>query len=266
MNQHAASGKPGSRPIPGISIVGLGNWGNSLAHALRAAAIPVREVIRVSHVRVSRSSGPELRFSERGFPVTTLDRARLDAAVLWLCVPDSAIAQVVKRMVEHRQGQANSQALQGQTVVHSSGALSAAVLQPAALAGARIASVHPLMTFPTRAPVSLDGVPFAIEADQPTRRKLSAIVRKLGGRPFAISGEGKALYHAMGMLASPLLVSLMAAAEQTAHLAGLAPRQARRLIEPIAQATLKNIFSQGAVNSFSGPIARGDKRSDSSAS
>jgi predicted short-subunit dehydrogenase-like oxidoreductase (DUF2520 family) len=62
----------------------------------------------------------------------------------------------------------------------------------------------------------------------------------------------------MGMLTSPLLVSLIAAAEQTAHLAGLAPPQARRLIEPIAQATLKNIFSQGLANSFSGPIARGD--------
>ena len=71
-------------------------------------------------------------------------------------------------------------------------------------------------------------------------------------------GKAKALYHAVGMLASPLLVSLIAAAAQTADLAGLTPRQAQGLIEPIAQATLKNIFSHGAAHSFSGPVARGD--------
>jgi predicted short-subunit dehydrogenase-like oxidoreductase (DUF2520 family) len=114
------------------------------------------------------------------------------------------------------------------------------------------------MSFPTRNQVPLQGVPFGIEADAATRRILNAIVRQIGGRPFAIHGSGKALYHVAGMLSSPLLVSHLVAAQQAAALAGLSPRQARRLIEPIARATLDNVFLRGAGKSFSGPIARAD--------
>ena len=60
------------------------------------------------------------------------------------------------------------------------------------------------------------------------------------------------------MLSSPLLVSHLVAAQEAAALAGFSPRQARRLIEPIARATLDNVFLRGAGKSFSGPIARGD--------
>jgi predicted short-subunit dehydrogenase-like oxidoreductase (DUF2520 family) len=132
------------------------------------------------------------------------------------------------------------------------------VLQAAADAGASVGSVHPLMSFPTRIPVSLAGVPFAVEADVPTRRILSAMVRKIGGSPFAIGAAGKELYHAVGMLSSPLLVSHLVAAQQAAVLAGFSTRGASRLIEPIARASLDSFFLKGASKSFSGPIARGD--------
>ena len=134
----------------------------------------------------------------------------------------------------------------------------AQVLEAAAHAGASVASVHPMMSFPTRTPVPLQGVPFGVEADAASRRILNAIVRRIGGRPFAIKAANKALYHAVGVLSSPLLVSHLAAAQQAAALAGFSPRQARRLIEPIARATLDNFFLRGAGKSFSGPIARGD--------
>jgi predicted short-subunit dehydrogenase-like oxidoreductase (DUF2520 family) len=132
------------------------------------------------------------------------------------------------------------------------------VLQAAADAGASVAAVHPMMSFPTRTPVPLQGVPFAVEADAAGRRILNAIVRRIGGRPFAVKGAHKALYHAAGVLSSPLLVSHLAAAQHTAALAGFDPGQARRFIEPIVRATLDNFFLRGGAKSFSGPIARGD--------
>ncbi len=189
-------------------------------------------------------------------PLITLDRAQLQADVLWLCVPDGAIAQVTRRLVQRVNVRGSS--LEGQIVVHSSGALSSEVLKAAAQAGASVASVHPVMSFPTRKPVSLQGVPFGVEADAASRRILNAIIRRIGGRPFAIKAASKALYHAVGVLSSPLLVSHLAAAQQTAALAGFTSREARRLIEPIARATLDNFFLRGAGKSFSGPIARGD--------
>jgi predicted short-subunit dehydrogenase-like oxidoreductase (DUF2520 family) len=235
-----------------VSIVGLGNWGSSLAHALGIAGVGLGEVI----VRGSRAGGSARRAGT--LPLTTLGRARLEADVFWLCVPDPAIEQVTRRLVERAAKRLGDRGLKGRIVVHSSGALSAQVLQPAADAGASVASIHPVMSFPTRTPVALQGVPFGVEADTASRRILNSIVRRMGGRPFAMKAASKPLYHAAGVLSSPLLVSHLAAAHEAAALSGFSTRQARRLIEPIARATLDNFFLRGAGKSFSGPIARGD--------
>jgi predicted short-subunit dehydrogenase-like oxidoreductase (DUF2520 family) len=101
-------------------------------------------------------------------------------------------------------------------------------------------------------------VPFAVEAEGRLRTQLFRLVHQLGGRPFTIPSEGKPLYHAAAVMASPLLVSLAAAAEETAVLSGLSKKQARVLLEPIMQATLLNFFCDGGAKSFSGPFARGD--------
>jgi predicted short-subunit dehydrogenase-like oxidoreductase (DUF2520 family) len=234
-----------------VSLIGPGNWGSSLAHALVGAGIKLDEVI----VPTGRSSRPHAPWARSR---TTLDRARLEADVLWLCVPDAVITQVTRRLVKQVVHRVGEHGLAGQIVVHSSGALSSTVLQEAARVGASVASVHPMMSFPTRTPVPLEGVSFGVEADASSRRVLNAIVRRIGGRPFGVKTANKALYHAIGVLSSPLLVSHLAAAQQTAALAGFTPLQARRLIEPIARATLDNFFLRGAGKSFSGPIARGD--------
>jgi predicted short-subunit dehydrogenase-like oxidoreductase (DUF2520 family) len=230
---------------PSVSIIGLGNWGSSLARALTDAQIPLHEVVV-----------PAARLSARDttLPLVNLERARLEADVLWLCVPDKAVARVAAHLVKRVAGRG----LEGQIVVHSSGALSAGVLRAAAEAGASVGSVHPLMSFPTRTPVPLKGVSFAVEAGAASGRVLNRLVRRIGGRPFAIKAASKALYHAVGVLSSPLLVSHLAAAHEAAARAGFSPRQARRLIEPIARATLDNFFHSGPAKSFSGPIARGD--------
>jgi predicted short-subunit dehydrogenase-like oxidoreductase (DUF2520 family) len=236
-----------------VSIIGPGNWGSSLAQALIGAGVGLDEVI-VPTGRGSRSYAPRAR----SLPRTTLDRARLEADILWLCVPDAVIGQVTRRLVNQVVQRVGARGLKGQIVVHSSGALSSTLLQEAARAGASVASVHPVMSFPTRTPVALEGVPFGVEADASSRRILNAIVRRIGGRPFPVKTATKALYHAIGVLSSPLLVSHLAAAQQTAALAGFTSREARQLIEPIARATLDNFFLRGAGKSFSGPIARGD--------
>jgi predicted short-subunit dehydrogenase-like oxidoreductase (DUF2520 family) len=220
------------KPRRSVTIIGLGNWGTSLAHALEKVEVPL-------------------------YPAATLEDAQLAADILWLCVPDAAIAPVTRRLAGRLK--ARRRKMTGQIVVHSSGALNAQALRAAAALGASVASVHPVMSFPTRTPVPLQGVPFGIEADSAARRVLNALVRRMGGRPFAIKAESKALYHAVGVLSSPLLVSHLIAAQQAAELAGFTPRQARELVEPIARATLENFFRKGAESSFSGPIARGDR-------
>ena len=224
-----------------LALIGLGNWGTSLASALTRARLPLREVI----VRRRKPSS--------SLPTMSWKNATLDARVLWLCVPDSAVSEAAEQIVRHRPS------LRGQIVIHSSGALTIGALDPARQAGAAVASVHPVMTFPTRSPVPLDGVLFGVEAPSlATRRVLHQIIRKLGGIPFDIASKNKALYHAAGTLASPLLVSQLHAAIETARLAGLDPRTAAQWIEVLATATARNLFARGPSCSFSGPFARGD--------
>jgi predicted short-subunit dehydrogenase-like oxidoreductase (DUF2520 family) len=224
-----------------VTVIGPGNWGSSLLAALRRARIPAREVVS----RTRRSGATSLRDTQ------------LNARILWLCVPDGAIADVAAALVERRREQGHT--LRGQLVVHSSGALTVAALEAARKARAAVASVHPAMSFPTRNVVDLQDVLFGVESQQPeVKRRLYALIRKIGGKPFAIPSAKKALYHAAGTLASPLLVSELTAAMATARMAGLSAGEARKLVGVLALATVWNVFEQGETKSFSGPFARGD--------
>lgn len=225
-----------------VAVVGLGNWGTSLARGVERSEWELREVV----VR-RRGAG------RTALPVRAWDEAALDAEVVWLSVPDDGIeaacAELVRRRVD----------LRGQVVAHSSGARTADALEAARQAGARVAAVHPVMTFPGRRVVKLAGVLFGVEAEQAAcRTRLKALVRALGGEPFAIEAKSKVLYHAAGTMVSPLLVSALTAAEEMARLAGLRPEVAARMTAALAEATLRNVRKRGAAQSFSGPLARGD--------
>jgi predicted short-subunit dehydrogenase-like oxidoreductase (DUF2520 family) len=235
-----------SPAAPSVTVIGLGNWGSSLVAGLSSAGIRIGEVI----VRSKPARSP------RGLTLTTLDNASLEAPLFWICVPDRDIAEASAALTARLAWLGRS--LEGRVVIHSSGALSIDVLHAAEAAGAQVASVAPVMTFPTRRLVPLTGVPFAVESSAALRPKLFALVRKLGGTPFRIDSQNKVLYHASAVMASPLLLSGLVAAQQTAILAGLSPAAARGLLAPMAAATIRNFVSRGSANSFSGPIARGD--------
>ena len=230
------------RSAESIALIGLGNWGTSLAYGVLSAGLSLREI--VVRGRIPRDVS--------GLPIVRWQHARLDAPIVWLCVPDGEIEVVAKQM-------AAGHSLRGQIVVHSSGALTVDALSPARSAGAQVAAVHPVMTFPTRRPVPLTHVLFGIETASPgARRRLTEVVHRLAGRAFRIDGRRKALYHAAGTMASPLLVSALTAAIETARSAGLNQRDAMAVIEALSHATLRNVFARGAGQSFSGPFARGD--------
>jgi predicted short-subunit dehydrogenase-like oxidoreductase (DUF2520 family) len=159
------------KSLRSVTVIGLGNWGTSLAHALAEADVPLQRA-------------------------STLDRAPLAADILWLCVPDAAIAPVSQRLADRFK--ARRRKMTGQIVVHSSGALNVQVLQAAAKQGASVASVHPVMSFPTRTPVPVQGVPFGIEADPTTRRVLNALVCYQGREQGAVSRRGRVFFAAAG--------------------------------------------------------------------
>ena len=239
--------KPSAKPR--IAIVGAGNLASALAQSLRAAGYGIEQIVS----RESAASMLQARRLAREVGASAVQRARakIQAEVVWFCVPDGAIAGAAESLA----GAAN---WNGKVALHSSGALASDELAVLLRRGATIASVHPLMTFVRGSRPSLVEVPFALEGDQKAVRAARAIVLNLRGQPFTIRKEQKEAYHAWGMFASPLLTALLAATERVACAAGISRKAARERVLPILRQTLANYARLGAPGAFSGPIARGD--------
>ncbi len=240
---------PQRKHSPEISIIGPGTLGSALASSLSQNGYRIGEI-------VSRSDAQSLRQArslakQAGATAVSQISRNSSAELVWICVPDDLIATVA--------GEISARAdWRDKMVLHSSGALGSDVLLPLKKAGALIASAHPLMSFVRDLKPDFFGVPFALEGDAKALTIAGAIVRSLGAKPFRIERQLKAAYHAFGFFSSPLLVALIATAQQVAGLAGLEERQALELMEPIVRRTIDNCFRQSPNMAFSGPLRRGD--------
>ena len=234
---------------PQIAIVGPGRLGSALSLALTKAGYRVNEVIS-RDTPGSQKKAREIARKTRSF-TTTLQTANLDSDLVWFCVPDSEIASAARALLQ-------SAEWKDKLVFHSSGALGSDELKVLRRRGATVASVHPMMTFVRGSTPSLKGVAFALEGDRKAVRLARRIVRDLGGEAFSISKMDKVAYHALGGFSSPLLVAMLATAEQVAGAAGLSKVQARKVMLPIVKQTLANYSALGPAGAYSGPIVRGD--------
>jgi len=185
-------------------------------------------VIETVHVIGSGRVGSAVaaRLSERGVAV-----GEDDPDVLLLCVPDTAISDVARRLTPGRAW-----------VGHVSGATPLAALEP----HARRFSLHPLQTFDRSGdPSQFDGAWAAVTGD--TEEALAVargLAEILGLHPFELADADRTLYHAGAVFASNYLVTLQRAAVRLGVPAeGLVPLMGR---------TIENGFD------LTGPIARGD--------
>ncbi len=239
---------------PRITIVGAGNLGTALATCLHGAGYVIDQVVfRNSGASRRQAAALAKRVGARAVEVA---QATIDSDVVWLCVPDDAIATVARSLAQNADWK-------GRVALHSSGALASDEMVALRRRGALAASVHPMMTFvagsrQAGSELSLAGVPFAIAGDAAAVRASRAIVKELGGKAYTIRRQDKVAYHAWGTFASPLLTALLATTEHVAAAAGVNRREAKRRMLPILQQTLANYAALGAAGGFSGPIVRGD--------
>ena len=233
---------------PPIAIVGMGRLGTALALELTRAGYRVREVVS----RSNRPSQQPARLAKLvRARVATSNNARLDADLIWFCVPDREIAAAARKL-------ARLTRWKGRIAFHSSGALASDELNVLRQQGAAVASVHPMMTFVRGSIPSLKGVPFGVEGDAAAVRVARRVVRNLGGEVFTVLKQNKAAYHAWGAFASPLLVAALVTAEQVARAAGLSASGVRKKMLPIVRQTVANYARLGPTGAFSGPMVRGD--------
>jgi predicted short-subunit dehydrogenase-like oxidoreductase (DUF2520 family) len=231
-----------------ISFVGAGALASGLAKLLNAQGFTIAEIVSRSSPASKRKAA--VLAQSVGAASATVESAKLGCDVLWLAVPDEAVEGV-------------SRTLAGRcplppVVMHGSGALSSQALAALAERGVQTASAHPMMTFVAGEPPSLTGAWFALEGSPAAVRVARLLAKKLGAKSFTIKPGNKTLYHAFGAMLSPMLATELEAAESLGRRAGISVREVRRIMEPIVLRTVQNVLRNGARQSFSGPLARGD--------
>jgi predicted short-subunit dehydrogenase-like oxidoreductase (DUF2520 family) len=237
-----------SRPLT-VSIVGPGNLGTALALTLPSAGCVVKFIsARPKSIASRETKGLARRVQAR---LVALGKEPLDSDLVWITVPDDAIAATALRL-------APTQDWSGKIVFHSSGALTSDDLAPLREQGAKVASVHPGMTFVRGPAPQMLGVAFAVEGDPAAVRVAKRIVEDMGGTTYAIDKRNKVLYHAFGSFASPLVIALMASLERVAKAAGIRSDDVKAMMVPLLVQTLRNYLQHDAASAFSGPLVRGD--------
>ena len=158
----------------------------------------------------------------------------VNVALVLLCVPDRAIAEVAAAIPP------------GPWIAHTSGACGLGALAP----HERRFSLHPLQTFTLdRGPEQLDGAWAAVSGENAEALSAGAeLAGTLRLKPFELDDELRPLYHAAASFVSAFLVTLHDVAGELMEAAG-APPQA---LEPLMRRTIENGFQH------TGPLVRDD--------
>ncbi|NIA24968.1 MAG: DUF2520 domain-containing protein [Gammaproteobacteria bacterium] len=226
-----------------IILAGPGRAGTALCLAAAAAG---HRVVAVLGRRPEAVKDAAARF---GASTLGLDDDLPVADLLVVAVHDDAIQEVAERLAPRVPNV--------DAAVHLSGLKPASTLASLAGAGPAIGVLHPLQTLPTpeAGAAALPGSWFAVTAHDPgLQSDLENLARSIGGHPFTLDDEDRALYHAAAATAATDTVAVLALAAKLFAAAGV-PFDAAR---PLVEAVVANAFRLGPKESLTGPIQRGD--------
>jgi hypothetical protein len=158
-----------------------------------------------------------------------MTRQILASRVILIATRDAEIAIIAQELAR-----IGEEGLRGRVVLHTSGAMDAAVLDAVHERGAMVGSMHPLQSFSGVSVPSLEGKVFTIAEETEAVRVARQIAQSLGGAPVRIAGSTKILYHTAAAMAAGHVLAV----EEAAALAPLAwnepERSPARLVAPDA--------------------------------
>jgi predicted short-subunit dehydrogenase-like oxidoreductase (DUF2520 family) len=230
-----------------VAIIGPGRVGAALALALPRPTYAVTAV-------AGRGQKTLDAFTAR-VPDTVVSppaEVAADADLVLVCVPDDALAPVVRVVAEAGGVRERSR------WVHTSGGYGTEPLRPAQLAGAAVAACHPAMTFPDpdRGLQRLPGASWAVTADSEHALTWARmLVIDLQGNPVTVPGHARALYQAGLAMGSNATVAVVALARDLLLRAGIHDPNA--LLGPLVTASAAGAAERGAL-ALTGPVRRGD--------
>ena len=245
-----------------LGIISAGRVGTALGVALERAEHVVAACSAISRASIRRA---ELRLPET--PVLPVPDVAARAELLLLAVPDAELSGLVA-------GLATTGAVRpGTIVVHTSGANGVTVLAPLTELGCIPLAIHPAMTFTgadedvARLSESCFGI---TAADEVGYAIAQALVLEIGGEPFRVREDARALYHAAlahgGNHVTTVVLDAVEALRTAIQGQELLGQEivgdgpggiAERILAPLARASLENALARGQ-GALTGPVARGD--------
>ncbi|MFQ5671101.1 MAG: Rossmann-like and DUF2520 domain-containing protein [Acidobacteriota bacterium] len=251
------SRNPPPESARGISIIGAGRAGGSMAELLARRGWPItalwsRRPARARNIARRIAAVSPSRPQCPAHSHLAADRG----PIVLLAPPDGALPSVAAHLARHCTRLAHA------AVLHLSGSLGPEVLSPLRLAGAHTGCLHPLAVFPPSAPHAdlLVGAGFAINGDRPACQVARKLVRSLGGIPFQVSSPQRARYHLAASLVANDTVALFQLALDQAIRAGLTARQARNALAHLLLTAVRPLVKSPPERVLTGPVARGDSR------
>jgi predicted short-subunit dehydrogenase-like oxidoreductase (DUF2520 family) len=229
-----------------VGIIGAGTVGTALAVRLSSRGYNISAINSRTHTSAQR-----LVEAVRSGQIYDNSQGVADNAdFVFITTPDDVIGTVAL----------GTKWYTDQSVVHCSGADSAAVLEPARRAGAQVGSFHPLQTFASfkQAIDNIPGSTFALEAVEPLFSELRKMAIDLDCRWIELKAEDKTAYHIAAVMACNYLVTLVKMATDLWQTFDIPREQAVQALLPLLKGTIHNIETIGIPQCLTGPIARGD--------
>ena len=234
---------------PEVSIIGSGRLGTALAVALAGRGYSIRSLV-ARRAQKARQAARLLDAEVQALAAKQLHLLR-PADVFFITVPDDQIAAVADGLSRIRFTA---------VALHTSGALSAEVLDPLREKGWRIGSIHPLMSVSDArdGDAALRGGYWSVEGDKTVLRLAKTIVGDLGGKRFSIRSEDNPLYHAAAVMASGNVTALFDVALEMLVQCGLTRKTARSVLLPLIAGTVHNLETKDPAEALTGTFSRGD--------
>jgi predicted short-subunit dehydrogenase-like oxidoreductase (DUF2520 family) len=175
--------------------------------------------------------------------------------IVIVATPDDELVEVSKNL-----GRVAAFKGRTPTVLHTSGALASTILSPLAKIGWHTGSLHPLLSVSDSksAAKALPSAFWCVEGDRVATQHARTIVRDLKGHSFSIDSEKKPLYHAAAVMASGNVVALFDVAVEMLLRCGLNRKEARQVLLPLLESTVRNLSQSETADALTGTFARGD--------
>lgn len=234
-----------------ISLIGTGALGTTLAKAMHRHRYPIKSLYNRTHEKAERLVASLNVETSGTFP----EKADELGGIVCIVVPDGSVSEVATELA--RLG--DSEFWNTRCVLHFSGALTAAALDPLKNRGAAVGSLHPLQTFSGNStPEDFEGIYFSYQGDDEAIEFIDEFIQYVGAQYIRLSGFGKPYIHAAAVMAANYFATLVEASGKIAEAGGVTYDDAVKLFFPLIRTMVDNVEGSNPKQALSGPLLRGD--------